>query len=90
MFVEIGGEATEFGGPISHKINKQPCDTIQRCLKAMPTHQEEGVLVTQSCLTLCDPMDYNPPGSSVRGILQVRTLEWVAISFSRGSSCPRD
>ena len=56
----------------------------------MPTHQGEGVLVTQSCLTLCDPMDYNPPGSSVRGILQVRTLEWVAISFSRGSSCPRD
>ena len=35
-------------------------------------------LVVQSCLTLCDPMDCNPPGSSVRGVLQVRTLEWVA------------
>ena len=35
-----------------------------------------------SCLTLCDLMDYSPPGSSVRGILQARTLEWVAISFS--------
>ena len=36
----------------------------------------------QSCLTLCDPMDGCPPGSSVHGILQARTLEWVAISFS--------
>ena len=36
----------------------------------------------QSCLTLCDPIDGSPPGSPVPGILQVRTLEWVAISFS--------
>ena len=40
--------------------------------------------------TLCDPMDCSPPGFSVHGILQVRMLEWVAISFSRGSSPPRD
>ena len=46
--------------------------------------------VTESCLALCDPMDYNPPGSSVHGILQSRVLEWVAILFSRGSSWPRD
>ena len=45
-----------------------------------------GVLVTQSCPTLCDPMDCSPPGSSVHGILQARTLEWVAILFSRGFS----
>ena len=38
--------------------------------------------VTQSCPTLCDPMDCSPPGSSVHGILQARILEWVAISFS--------
>ena len=54
----------------------------------------------QSCLTLGDPMDHSPPGSSVRGILQARILEWVARSssrgsssrgsFSRGSSQPRD
>ena len=51
----------------------------------------------QSCLTPCDPMDYNPPGSSVHGILQARILEWVAIPFSRLylpvsriSSPPRD
>ena len=36
----------------------------------------------QSCLTLCDPTDGSPPGSPVPGILQARTLEWVAISFS--------
>ena len=37
----------------------------------------------QSCLTLCDPIDGSPPGSAVPGILQARTLEWVAISFSK-------
>ena len=46
--------------------------------------------VAQSCPTLYDPMDCGPPGSSVHGILQARILEWVAISFSRGSSRPRD
>ena len=44
----------------------------------------------QSCLTLCNPMDCNPPGSSVHGIFQARILEWLAISFSGGSSWPRD
>ena len=46
--------------------------------------------VAQSCLTLCDPMDCSPPGSSVHEIFQARVLEWVAISLSRGSSQPRD
>ena len=36
----------------------------------------------QSCLTLCDPTDGSPPGSAVPGILQARTLEWIAVSFS--------
>ena len=44
----------------------------------------------QSCLTLCDPIDCNPPGSSLHGVLQARTLEWVAMPFSRESSPPRD
>ena len=48
------------------------------------------VLVTQSCLTLCNTMDCSLPGSSVHGILQAKILEWVAISFSRGASQPRD
>ena len=44
----------------------------------------------QSCLTLCNPMDGSPPGSSVHGISQARILEWVTISFSTGSSQLRD
>ena len=48
------------------------------------------VLVTQSCPTLCDPMDCSPPGSCIHEIFQARILEWVAISFCRGSSQPRD
>ena len=44
----------------------------------------------QLCPTLCDPPDYNPPGSSVHRILQARILEWVAISSSRRSSKPKD
>ena len=47
------------------------------------------VLVTKSSLTLCDPMDCGMPGSSVHGISQAKVLEWVAISFSRGSCQPR-
>ena len=50
------------------------------------TTAESETVSLQSCLTLCDPMDYSPPGSSVRGILQARILGWVAISFSRRSS----
>ena len=48
------------------------------------------VLVAQSCPTPCDPMGFSLPGFSVQGILQARILGWVAISFSRGSSWPRD
>ena len=44
----------------------------------------------QSCLTLCNPMDYRPPGTSGCGILQARILEWVDIPFSRGSSQATD
>ena len=47
------------------------------------------MLVAQSCPTLCNPMDFSPPGSSVLEIFQARILDWVAISFSRGSSQPR-
>ena len=53
-------------------------------------HSDSDSEVAQSCLTLCDPMDSSQPSSSVHGIFQARILEWVAISFSRGSSGPRD
>ena len=48
------------------------------------------MFVAQLCLTLCNPMDCSFLGSSIHEISQARTLEWVAISFSRGSSLPRD
>ena len=51
-----------------------------------PWRCPEAATSLQSCLTLCDPIDGSPPGSPVPGILQARTLEWVAISFS--SACP--
>ena len=48
------------------------------------------VLVAQSCPAFCNPMDCSPQGSTIHGIFQARILEWVVISFSRGSSWPRD
>ena len=53
-------------------------------------NNEKRSEVTQSCPTLCDPMDGNLPGSVVHGIFQARILEWAAISFSRRSFQPRD
>ena len=50
----------------------------------------QSCLVAKSCLTLCNPMDSSLSDSSVHGIFQARILGWVAISFSRGSSWPRD
>ena len=51
----------------------------------MLVHSKVKVKVTQSCLTLCDPVDY-----TVHGVLQARILEWVAFPFSRGSSRHKD
>ena len=53
-------------------------------------HEVKWSEVAQSCPTLCDPMDGSLPGSAVHGVFQARILEWAAISFSRGSSQPRD
>ena len=53
-------------------------------------HFGGGGLVAKSCRTVCDPMDCSPSGSSAHGIFQARTLEWVVISSSRGSSQPGD
>ena len=51
-------------------------------LTYMQSESESESEVTQSCPTLCDPVDCSPPGSFVHGIVQARILEWVAISFS--------
>ena len=63
--------------------NKTPVCILERT-------KESESQVAQLCPTLCDPMDCSLPGSSVHGIFQARIMEWVAISFSRGSSWPRD
>ena len=63
-------------------------------LRNLPEHPKISILqfssVAQPCPTLCDPVDWSLPGSSVHEILQARILEWVAISFSRGSCYPCD
>ena len=61
-----------------------------REVKAVNKTLTEVSEVAQLCLILCNPMDCSLPGFSVHGILQARILEWVTISFSRGSSRPRD
>ena len=54
----------------------------EKAIKAFPATAAAAAKSRQSCPTLCDPIDGSPPGSAVPGILQARTLEWVAISFS--------
>ena len=70
-----------------------PADTCHWAAAASGTANQWQRLcvcsVVLSCPTLCDPMDCTLPGSSVHGIFQTRILEWVAISFSRGSSWPK-
>ena len=53
-------------------------------------HKRKENKVSQSCPTLCNPTDCSPPDSSIHGLFQARVLEWVAISFSKGCSQPRD
>ena len=69
------GEAL-FSSALGRKMLISLCVCVCVCVR----------LAAQSCLTLCDPMDCSPPGSSVCGILQARILERVAISHSKGSS----
>ena len=68
-------------------LNYDPClpDKSPACRILLPACSS-----LQPCPTLCDPMNCSLPGSSVHGILQARILEWVAMSFSRWSSWPRD
>ena len=64
--------------------------TARRSKQSTLKECESKSEVAQSCLTLCDPLDCSLPGSSLHGIFQARVLEWVGISFFRGSSQPRD
>ena len=69
-----------FRRPFLQGFNHRVCTLLMRHVNVW----------AQLCLTLCDPVDYSPPGSYVHGILQARILEWVAMPSSRGSSRPRD
>ena len=71
----------------NHTVN--PHNKSQSLSCAPVRYRKESYSLSHLCLTLCNPMDCSLPGSSVHGILQVKVLEWVAISFSKGSSWPR-
>ena len=73
----LGGSKITADGDCSHEIKRH----LLFGRKVM-TNLLLLLLLLQSCLTLCNPIDGSPPGSPVPGILQARTLEWVAISFS--------
>ena len=77
MLVRSCSKSCKLGFSIMRTKNFQKSMCI--CVKSLP-----------SCPTICDPMDYSPPGFSAHGILRARLLEWVAMSSSRGSSQPRD
>ena len=81
---------SHLGGPARHSIMITGADEIKLTVLGSTHILESEREVTQSCPTLCDPMDCSLPGSSLHGILQARVLEWVAISFSGGSSGHRD
>ena len=68
--------------PVFSMVSKALCDQWKE--------SESESEVAQSCPTICNPVEYSLPCSFVHGILQARILEWVAISFSRESSWPRD
>ena len=81
------GQGQLQGHPSCSHAQKGPMLDLRLCCY----HLE--ILVVQSLSRVqcfCDPMDRSPPDSSVHGSSQARTLEWVAISFSRGSSRPKD
>ena len=83
--MEGGGKEGKKGGREEERSQGCVCGCVCVCLRCVCV-----CVCAQSCLTLCDPKDCRWPDSSVRGIFQARILEWVAISYSRGSSQPRD
>ena len=68
--------------PEDHRESNWWSDLRQNPVLSGPKYPAAAAKSLQSCPTLCDPIDGSPPGSTIPGILQARTLEWVAISFS--------
>ena len=81
-----------FYGGVFHGVCMCVCVYVLTCIYTH-IHTQLYMLCAesfQSCPTLCDPMDHSLPGSSVFGILQATTLEWISMPSSKGSSRPRD
>ena len=82
------------GNPLQYSCLENSMDRgarqamIARVRHHLATEHTHACLCAQSCPTLCNPMDYSPPDSSVHGIFQSRILEWAAISYFSGSSDP--
>ena len=74
----------------AYNIHCWPCPTFTLINWLVWSFLLAFAIVVKLCLTFCDPMNCSPPGSPVHRILQATILEWVTISFSRGSSQPRD
>ena len=74
------------GGPVVKICLSMQEVQVQSLVRELRSHVPAAAAKSlQSYLTLCDPRDSNPPGSPIPGIFQARTMEWVAISFSRSS-----
>ena len=86
----LRGSKISADGDCSHEIKRRLLLGRKVMTNLAAAAAAAAAKLLQSCPTLCDPIDGSPPGSAVPGILQARILEWVAISFSRGSSHPRD
>ena len=76
--------------PAALQADSLPSKPPGKTLRSIKEERKKESEVAQSCPALCDPMDCSLPGSSVHGIFQAIVLEWIAISFSRGSSQSRD
>ena len=89
-FSQIPDVLVADGSHLSPSLSLSLC--LQRELPCLKGSGGFGVCIKslQLCLILCDPMGCSLPGSSVHGILQARTLDWVVLPFSRGSARPRD
>ena len=94
-FIQSGGiflslESNAYCLENGNTLERQSSPTLAPSSPPPPAAQasvhRSTCLVAQSCLSVCDPVDCSPPGSSVHGVLQATLLEWVAVSFSRGSS----
>ena len=99
LSINVHGFKSQMLLKANNKINQCPA-----CLHPLPGFSSEAsplkspsfalaltsTFLNKLCLTLCNPMDYSLPGSSVHGIFQTRILEWVAIPNSRGSSQLKD